>query len=114
MGVFYHLKDPLLAFARLRQLMKEGAIILVEGEVFHSADSYAKFFWSKEFAAGDDYSNWFVSMVSCLRERVQVSFVEIAREYLRDVIYNNPNYWKNSNGFGSLSPNGSCNPARCG
>lgn len=99
-GVFYHLNDPLLAFTRLRQVMKEGAIILVEGEVFHSEDSYAKFLWSKEFAAGDNYSNWFVPMVPCLREWLQTSFVEIVREYPPDVIYNDPNYWKNWNGFG--------------
>jgi tRNA (mo5U34)-methyltransferase len=32
-GVYYHLKDPLRALTGLRRVMKEGAIILVEGAV---------------------------------------------------------------------------------
>jgi len=32
-GVYYHLKDPLRAICSLRRVMKEGAIILVEGAI---------------------------------------------------------------------------------
>jgi len=32
-GVYYHLKNPLLALARLRQVMRDGGIIIVEGPV---------------------------------------------------------------------------------
>jgi tRNA (mo5U34)-methyltransferase len=32
-GVYYHLKDPLRALAALRRVMKEGAVIVVEGAV---------------------------------------------------------------------------------
>jgi tRNA (mo5U34)-methyltransferase len=32
-GVYYHLKDPLRALTALRRVMKEGAVILVEGAV---------------------------------------------------------------------------------
>jgi tRNA (mo5U34)-methyltransferase len=99
-GVYYHLKDPLLAFARLRQVMKEGGIIVVEGEVFNAEDSYAKFLFSRGFSENDNYSNWFVPTVPCLREWLQCSFFDIVKEYRPDVIYGDVNYWKHWGGFG--------------
>ena len=32
-GVYYHIKDPLRAFTSLRRVMKEGAVIVVEGAI---------------------------------------------------------------------------------
>jgi tRNA (mo5U34)-methyltransferase len=79
-GIYYHLKDPLLAFSRLRQVMADGAIIVVEGDVIYDvADAYAKFFyrtiWHK------DRSNWWVPTIPCLREWVECSYFEIVKEY---------------------------------
>ena len=95
LGVFYHLKDPLLAFARLRQVMKEGAIIVVEGQAILperppaascgcsvpsvGQGSWAKFYYRDPL--GGDRSNWWVPTISCLRDWVECSFFEIEKEY---------------------------------
>lgn len=78
-GVYYHLKDPLLAFAKLRRVMKEGALIIVEGEVIDAPGCYAEFYYVEHYA--DDRSNWWIPTVSCLRQWVECSFLEILTEY---------------------------------
>ncbi len=81
LGVYYHLKDPLLALARLRQVMRPGAILVVEGEAIDDDRSaYARFFYHEHH--GGDQSNWWVPTVACLREWVECSFFEI------DALYN--------------------------
>ena len=39
LGVYYHLRDPLLSFARLRQVMRTGAVLLVEGQVIDAPEA---------------------------------------------------------------------------
>lgn len=79
MGVYYHLRDPLLSFARLRQVMKEGAMILIEGEVIANVETpLAHFFYKKAYAF--DRSNWWVPSIACLREWVESSFFEIVHD----------------------------------
>ncbi|WP_422926928.1 class I SAM-dependent methyltransferase [Singulisphaera sp. PoT] len=79
MGVFYHIKDPLLALARLRQVMKVGGQILVEGEVVRSEKSYGEFYYNEDYARSA--SNWWIPSIGCLREWVQCSYFEIEKEY---------------------------------
>jgi tRNA (mo5U34)-methyltransferase len=80
LGVYYHLKDPLLALARLRQVMRPGAVLVVEGEVLgDDSGSYARFFYHQHH--GGDQSNWWVPTVSCLREWVECSFFSIETVY---------------------------------
>jgi tRNA (mo5U34)-methyltransferase len=75
-GVYYHLKDPLLALSRLRQVMKPGAVLVVEGEVLdNDRESFARFFYSKYHLG--DRSTWWVPTIACLREWVECSYFEI-------------------------------------
>ena len=78
-GVYYHLKDPLLSFARLRRVMKEGAVLLVEGAVIDSEDCYARFYYREPYLR--DHSNWWVPTTGCLREWVECSFFAIEEEF---------------------------------
>ena len=81
LGVYYHLKDPLLALARLRQVMRPGAILVVEGEAIDDdRAAYARFFYCERHRG--DQSNWWVPTVACLREWVECSFFEV------DALYN--------------------------
>jgi tRNA (mo5U34)-methyltransferase len=80
LGVYYHLKDPLLALARLRQVMRPGAILVVEGEVIDDDRArYARFFYHTHH--GGDHSNWWVPTVACLREWVECSFFDVRTLY---------------------------------
>jgi tRNA (mo5U34)-methyltransferase len=78
-GVYYHLRDPLLAFARLHQVMKEGALMVIEGEVLVNVETpLAHYFYKKPYV--HDRSNWWVPSIPCLREWVESSFFEIVAE----------------------------------
>jgi len=94
-GVYYHLKDPLLALSRLRRVMKDGGIILVEGAIIDleaersrdpfaasrpgpQNDCFARFYYRNQFCG--DHSNWWVPTVPCLRQWVECNFFEIERE----------------------------------
>lgn len=79
-GVYYHIKDPLLALARLRQVMKTGALLIIEGEVINDERvSSAEFFYSETHA--EDRSTWWVPTVACLREWVKCSYFDLMSEY---------------------------------
>ncbi len=79
-GVYYHLKNPLLALARLRAVMKPGAILIIEGDVLQGHDqAFAKFYY-KDWLV-NDASNWWVPTIPCLRQWVECSFFEIENEY---------------------------------
>ena len=76
MGVFYHLRDPLLAFAKLRKVMKDGALIVIEGEVVANIQTpLAYFSYKRPYVK--DRSNWWIPTISCLREWIESSFFEI-------------------------------------
>jgi tRNA (mo5U34)-methyltransferase len=96
MGVFYHIKDPLLALARLRQVAKPGTIIFVEGEVIWSDRSYADYYYHTDYALSP--SNWWIPSIPCLRQWIECSFFEIEKEYLEwDGM---EAYWKQRNYHG--------------
>ena len=78
-GVYYHVKDPLLSFTKLRRVMKEGASIIVEGAVIDSEESYARFHYREPYR--NDYSNWWMPTVGCLRQWVECSFLETEHEF---------------------------------
>lgn len=78
-GVYYHLKDPLDAFAALRRVMKEGSTLIVEGAVIDSEECYAKFAYRTPYLR--DCSNWWIPTIGCLREWVECSFFEIDEEF---------------------------------
>lgn len=88
-GVYYHLKDPLLALSRLRQVMKEGATLVVEGETLTGSDaSLARFFYRDRHCG--DPSNWWVPTVACLKEWVECSFFAVEREYSPQLPWTRP------------------------
>ena len=79
-GVYYHLRDPLLALTRLRQVMADGALMVVEGDVIHDPDrAYSRFFY-RDIWRGDP-SNWWIPTIRCLREWIESSYFEIVKEY---------------------------------
>jgi tRNA (mo5U34)-methyltransferase len=78
-GVYYHLKDPLRAFAMLRRVVKDGAQIFVEGAVLNELGCYARFYYRDAYAK--DYSNWWVPTPACLRQWIECSFFDIGREH---------------------------------
>lgn len=79
LGVYYHLRDPLLSFARLRTVMRNGAILLVEGQVIDDSEVYARFFYREHYLG--DRSNWWIPTIPCLSQWVESSFFEIEQEY---------------------------------
>ena len=79
-GVYYHLKHPLLALAKLRQVMKDDGIIIVEGAVVEGPqEASARFYYSE--LLGDDPSNWWVPTLPCLRQWIECSFFEPISEH---------------------------------
>ena len=74
-GVYYHLKNPLLALSRLRQVIRDGGTIVVEGPVIDgSQEVFARFFYRE--ALFDDHSNWWVPTLPCLLQWVECSYFE--------------------------------------
>ena len=57
-GVYYHLKDPLRAFALLRQVLKPTGMIIVEGPVWLADFVWASFHYRDVF--NNDKSNWWI------------------------------------------------------
>ena len=82
-GVYYHLKDPLLALSRLRQVLKTGGHLLVEGAAIHDHRRCYAGFWYKDWYVGER-SNWWVPTIRCLREWVESSFFVVKSEHLPD------------------------------
>lgn len=77
-GVYYHLKHPLLALGRLRQVVRDGGTLMVEGPVIEGPqEAFARFFYHDVLAG--DRSNWWVPTLSCLLEWIECSYFEILR-----------------------------------
>jgi tRNA (mo5U34)-methyltransferase len=77
-GVYYHLKHPLLALSRLREMIRDGGTLIVEGPVIQGPrDAYARFFYHEVLA--DDRSNWWVPTLPCLLEWIECSYFEPVR-----------------------------------
>ena len=75
-GVYYHLKNPLLAFSRLREVIREGGTVIVEGPVIEGPQvAFARFFYREAFF--NDLSNWWVPTMPCLLQWVECSYFEI-------------------------------------
>lgn len=77
-GIYYHLKDPLRSFAKLRRVMKDGGTIIVEGAAIDSEDCHARFSYREPYLG--DHSNWWIPTVGCLREWVECSFLAVEHE----------------------------------
>jgi tRNA (mo5U34)-methyltransferase len=79
-GIFYHLKNPLLALAQLRKATREGGVLLVEGDVIALSDkSHARFMYRDRHHR--DPSNWWLPTTRCLREWIECSYFQVLKEY---------------------------------
>jgi tRNA (mo5U34)-methyltransferase len=78
-GIYYHLLDPLRAFAALRDVMVEGGFILVEGPVLDGSDRVLADFYCRNWF-GEDPTNWWVPTISCLREWLDCTFFDVISE----------------------------------
>jgi tRNA (mo5U34)-methyltransferase len=79
LGVHYHLKYPLLAFSRIRQVITQGGLLVVSGQAIPDyRRSYADFYYRKTYY--HDKSNWWIPTIACLREWCECSHFEIVRE----------------------------------
>lgn len=97
-GVYYHLRNPLDAFAAINAVLPIGGLLLVEGAVLEGApliDSYWKThaseleqmrqlpvaaFVKDEFQG--EWSNWWVPTLVCLRHWIESSGFEIVESSL--------------------------------
>lgn len=76
-GLYYHLKNPLLALAKLRKVLKTGGTIIIEGPILQDDERcYANFLYLNSL----DKSNWWIPTGRCLKEWVECSFFEIVKE----------------------------------
>jgi tRNA (mo5U34)-methyltransferase len=75
MGIYYHLKDPVLSFTTLRKVIRDGGQILVEGAVLENPGCFANFYYRDKFCG--DNSNWWVPTRDCLKQWVECSYFNI-------------------------------------
>lgn len=78
-GIYYHLLEPLRAFAALREVMAEGALMLVEGPVFDGSERVSANFYCRDWFA-EDPTNWWVPTIPCLREWLDCTFFDVVTE----------------------------------
>jgi tRNA (mo5U34)-methyltransferase len=78
-GIYYHLLDPLRAFAALREVMIEGGLILAEGPVLDGSDRVFADFYCGNWLY-EDPTNWWVPTIPCLREWLDSTFFDVVSE----------------------------------
>jgi tRNA (mo5U34)-methyltransferase len=92
-GVYYHLKDPLLALSNINRVLKPGGLVLVEGAVLEGAPKVDAFWRGREdviermrdlpmgyYVKGEyegEWSNWWVPNLTCLRQWIETSGFEV-------------------------------------
>lgn len=97
-GVYYHLKNPMLAFENIHQALKKDGIMLFEGAVLEYAYDMDPVWAERKdrmgpyleiplcyYTTGDCYghfSNWYVPNVLCLREWIKSAGFALGDMYL--------------------------------
>lgn len=92
-GVYYHLKNPLLAFENINRVLDIGGYMAFEGAVLEGAPKVDEAWRTKAplletmkntpfayYAKGDyegEWSNWWVPNVACLKDWIESSGFEI-------------------------------------
>lgn len=77
-GVLYHLRDPLLALAQIRSVLKQDGIALIETAFFHSRKP-VMYFNSRGKLFYDDPTTWWAPSWPCLRDMCEASLLDAAR-----------------------------------
>lgn len=97
-GVYYHLRNPLAAFAAINSVLPIGGLLLVEGAILEGAHLIDSF-WKERaaqiqqikdlpvatFVKGEyqgEWSNWWVPNLMCLRHWVESSGFDILENSL--------------------------------
>ena len=103
LGVFYHLKHPILAFEEISKLLKDDGLLIFEGECLRfyseneagvrmddecirrlaSSNIPLTLFYANAFK-GDD-SNWFIPNYACLKGWMEAAGLEIIRHAFLEV-----------------------------
>ena len=79
-GIYYHLQEPLRAFAALREVMSEGGLMIVEGPAVDGTDRVFADFSARTWFA-EDPTNWWIPSMPCLREWLDCSFLDVTAEF---------------------------------
>ena len=79
-GIYYHLQEPLRAFAALREVMAEGGLMIVEGPAVDGTDRVFADFSARTWFA-EDPTNWWIPSMPCLREWLDCSFLDVMAEF---------------------------------
>ncbi|MFN6129416.1 MAG: DUF1698 domain-containing protein [Planctomycetota bacterium] len=75
-GVYYHLRHPLRALAIIRRVMREGGVVIVEGDaIINSKRPHAWFLYDDLYS--NDPSNWWVPTTSCLTQWIRSCYFDI-------------------------------------
>lgn len=102
LGVYYHLKHPLLAFERIREVMTTSGLLLLEGacllnyaETLDGSPAPESALAAIRTLAQSDIpfalcyagrfvqaSNWFIPNVACIRAWLQAAGFELEKQYL--------------------------------
>jgi tRNA (mo5U34)-methyltransferase len=78
LGLFYHLRDPLLSLAQCRSVIKEAGTLLIETAIHDTEDSVSMLFnFGKDAFYKDDLSTWWAPTLPCLREILRMSYFEM-------------------------------------
>jgi tRNA (mo5U34)-methyltransferase len=83
-GVFYHLRYPALALAKLRRVLAPGGLLLVETAALLDTDD-TLMRWGHERIYANDRSTWNAPSIPCLRLLLESSYfdVPLCEVYLR-------------------------------
>jgi tRNA (mo5U34)-methyltransferase len=82
LGLFCHLRDPLLSLAQARSVLRDGGTLLL-GTAIHGTDtSCTMHFNAGRKAIYDDFTTWWAPTLPCLHEMLGASLFEIEEERL--------------------------------
>ncbi|GAK56582.1 methyltransferase type 11 [Candidatus Vecturithrix granuli] len=102
-GVFYHLKDPVMAFEEIEKMLAEDGVVLFEGECclhyaetiegepiaqelleslarLNAAEIPLTLFYSGKYK--NDHSNWFIPNVACFDSWLRAAGLECVQHWL--------------------------------
>lgn len=93
LGVFYHLRDPLLSLLQVRSCLKDDGYMLFETSTILNDNKSAMFFNGifPNCRIYDDYTTWWTPTVLCLMEMLKVSFFEPIEHTINIIPQNHKN-----------------------
>jgi len=80
-GVLYHLRDPMLALAQIRSVVKEDGLVLLETAYARCEEKPVMLFnGGAKRRLYPDYSSWWAPSESCLTEMCETSLLQLQSE----------------------------------